>query len=99
MTINQYKRKWMIDNGFKRELCPYRNIVYNYKGYSWTVKDIENTSMSVIMKYKLFYDGEITEEELDKYIKFEKTFKKKGLRATQVLLDEFINKTQKKGLK
>ncbi|KFX55808.1 hypothetical protein FDC50_15010 [Clostridium botulinum] len=91
MSINEYKVNWMLKNGFKRRICPVRKVlVYCYKGYEWTFEEIKNTSTSVIVKYKLFYDGQITEEKLNKYIEFEKTFREKGVNAAKCLLQGFI---------
>lgn len=91
MTINEYKLKWMKDNGFKTEWCTYRKcLIYEYKGYAWTYEEIKKTSVSIIIKYKLFYDGIITEEQLQKYKKFEKTFREQGVSKAKELLKEFI---------
>lgn len=91
MTIDEYKIKWMISNGFKRDICPVRKvIIYCYKGYQWTLEEIRETSTSVIMKFKLFYDDVITEKQLNKYIEFEKTFREKGVTQAKKLLQEFI---------
>ncbi|HDK7218102.1 TPA: hypothetical protein PTV45_003573 [Clostridium botulinum] len=60
------KIKWLLDNGFKEDWCSYRKtIIYIYKGYSWTKKETKEVPLSTLMTYKRFYDGEISEKELD----------------------------------
>ena len=41
--------------------------VWNYKGYSWTLREINLASLEVLEKYKNFYDDEISEQELDNF--------------------------------
>ncbi|EHN17059.1 hypothetical protein [Clostridium sporogenes] len=60
------KIKWLLDNGFKEDWCIYRKtIIYTYKGYSWTIKETKEVPLSTLMTYKRFYDGYISEKELD----------------------------------
>lgn len=63
------KIKWLLDNGFEEDWCSYRKtIIYVYKDYSWTKKEIKEVPLSTLMTYKRFYDGEISESELDSLI-------------------------------
>ena len=92
MTVNEYKIKWMKEHGFTVGYCNYRKcVIYEYKGYAWTYEEIERTSTSVIMKYKMFYDGLITEQKLEQYKKFEKTFREQDVGKMKEMLKKFIN--------
>lgn len=63
------KIKWLLDNGFKESLCDYRKvIIYEYKEYSWTNEEIKKVPLSTLMTFKRFYDGEISEKELDSLV-------------------------------
>lgn len=64
------KLRWLIDNGFKEDWCSYRKtIIYTYKDYSWTKAEVKEVPLSTLISYKKFYDGEITESELEWLIK------------------------------
>lgn len=78
MAFLKLKEKWMIDNGFKKGWCSHRHCTtYDYKGYSWTIEDIETTSFAVITRFKKWYDGLITERELEQAKEFCKKYSKK----------------------
>lgn len=78
MTIDEYKIKWMKDNGFVLGYCNYRKCtIYEYNGYTWTYQEVKETALSVIIKYKRFYDGLITEKQLNNYKEFEKLLENK----------------------
>lgn len=61
---------WLESNGFKYEHCLIRRIgTWNYKGYSWTLEDIKEATIEVLQEFKKFYDEEITEKQLEEFLK------------------------------
>lgn len=70
LDLMNEKIQWLDNNGFKYEQCFIRRIgTWNYKGYSWTLPEINLTSLETMKNFKKFYDGEISEQELDTLIK------------------------------
>jgi len=64
------KMEWMLHNGFKKSYCGERKEdILSYKDeYSWTYEEILFESLKNIKAYKQWYDGGITENELDKLL-------------------------------
>lgn len=61
--------EWMLENGFKKEICMERKKqVLAYKGYSWETTEAQITPLEIVKKYKDWYDGAITESELDNFL-------------------------------
>lgn len=60
------KERWLLNNGFVKMVAPKNTTIYRYKRYDWTKEKIENTPMGLIIKYKMLYDGKITEAEFNK---------------------------------
>lgn len=63
------KINWLIKNGFKKEICNHRGITtYTYKGYVWTEFTIKDKPLNIIKRYKDWYDGLLSEDDLNEYI-------------------------------
>lgn len=43
-------------------------FILSYNGYKWSKMIIEDTSMAEIIKYKSFYDGNISVSELNRML-------------------------------
>ncbi|UZP04373.1 hypothetical protein JW813_05030 [Clostridium botulinum] len=79
MDINEFKIRLLLRHGFEEKVCPVRKvIIYCYKGYEWTKEDVKKTSSVLLQTYIKYYDGEITEDRLNKAIEAEKEILKKA---------------------
>lgn len=68
------KIEWMLHNGFKKDYCGERKInILSYNDeYSWTYDEIMFEPLKNIKAYKEWYEGKITESELDKLLSLSK---------------------------
>lgn len=65
MELNLKVEK-MKDMGFME--IDNNEFILIYKGHKWTKSAIENTSIAEIIKYKSFYDGDISLFDLNKFL-------------------------------
>ena len=56
----------MKDMGFME--IDNNEFILIYKGHKWSKSAIENTSIAEIIKYKSFYDGDISLFDLNKFL-------------------------------
>lgn len=65
------KIEWMLSSGFENDYCNYRETsTFTYKGYVWTIDEVNSSSLMKIELYKKWYDETITEDELNRYLEF-----------------------------
>ena len=63
------KVQWLLENDFRKDYDTENETdIFIYDGYVWIREQVEDANLSVIKKYKDWYDENITEEELDKFV-------------------------------
>lgn len=71
------KIKIMVKQGFKKYVSRMTNtITFEYKGNIWTLDQVKDISIAIILRYKKWYDGYITNLELQRAIVFDRKYRK-----------------------
>lgn len=64
MITNEFKIKWLLNNGFVEEKTYNDNIIYKYKDNYLSGIYVKKHTLGLLMQYKDYYDGIIEFNEL-----------------------------------